>query len=229
MKSILIVALCVLAARAGVAEAADSTEIWPEASAFVQLSDRARLYLDASYAADKESDIESLGLSAFLDISLLPIVRRELRSHDWQRSRYFWSRIGYTHIVSAENSTRGEPEDRGVVSLYAKAPLPADFWLEARARADLRWIGDDYSTRYRFRLEATREFTVREHPIVPYFNYEWFYDTRYEDWTRTFGQLGFELTVNEHFRFEIYLARQVDRIPDYKTLDAVGLVAKWYY
>jgi hypothetical protein len=40
-------------------------------------------------------------------------------------------------------------------------------WLETRVRTDLRWIGGDCSTRYRFRIEATREFTVVNHTGAP--------------------------------------------------------------
>ena len=100
---------------------------------------------------------------------------------------------------------------------------------EARARADLRWIGDDYSTRYRFRVEINREFTVHDYTIVPYFNVEWFYDTRHDGWARTLYQLGPEVTINKHFRFEIYLAHQSDRLPQKSDLDALGLNLKWYY
>jgi hypothetical protein len=120
-------------------------------------------------------------------------------------------------------------ENRSVVSVYAKAPLPAEVWLEGRARVDLRWIDGDNSTRYRFKVEATREFTVREHTVVPYANVEWFYDTRYDSWARTVYQLGAEVTVDKHFRYEIYLARQNDRQPTELSVNALGLVAKWYY
>ena len=58
---------------------------------------------------------------------------------------------------------------------------------------------------------------------------EWFQDTRYDGWARTLYQVGPEVTVNEHFRYEIHLARQVDRLPEAETLDAVGFVAKWYF
>ena len=110
-----------------------------------------------------------------------------------------------------------------------QAQLPAEFVLEARVRADLRWIGDDYSNRYRFRIEVTREFTVRDHTVVPYFNVEWFYDTRYDGWARTLYQLGPEVTVNKHFRYEIYLAHQRDHLPTSSDLNALGLNLKWYY
>ena len=213
----------------GAAHAADSSELWPELSAFIALRPDTRLYLDASYARGKESAAGTLDLSAFVDISIKPILREQLQTEDWQRSRFFWTRLGYTRVVKATDSSPYVAEDRGIVSLYGKAPLPSEVWLEARARADLRWIGDDYSTRYRFRLEATREFAVLEHTVVPYANVEWFYDTRYDSWARTLYQAGTEITVNKHFRYEIYLARQNDRRPSEETLDALGLVAKWYF
>lgn len=229
-RSVLLASLCVCLTLAGVAHAADSSEFWPEVSGFVRLNPRTRIHLNASYAEAKESATQSLDLAAYLDVSLKPILRKELQAEDWQRSRYLWARIGYDRVFKAIDGADAEvSEDRGIVSLYAKAPLPAEVWLEARVRADLRWIGDDYSTRYRFKVEATREFTVLNHTVVPYFNVEWFYDTRYDGWARTLYQLGPEVTVNQHFRFEIYVARQEDRLPSASSTNAVGVVAKWYY
>lgn len=226
----LLAVLCVWQALAGRAVAADSTEFWPELNAFIRLSPRTRLHLVAAYAEGKESDTTSLDLAAYLDISLKPIARKGLWTEDWQRSRYVWARIGYARIFKATTETGPDvAEDRGIVSLYGKAPLPAAIWLEARAREDLRWIGDDYSERYRFRLEATREFTVHQRPVVPYLNYEWFYDTRYDGWARTLWMAGVEVTTNEHFRFEVYLSGQHDRLPEEESLAALGVVAKWYY
>ena len=230
MRGVRLAALCVCQTIAGVAHAADSSEFWPEVSGYVGLSPRTRIYLDASYAEAKESDGKSLDLAAYLDISLKPILRRQLQAEDWQRSRYLWARIGYDRIFESTDATDADvAEDRGIVALYAKVPLPAEVWLESRVRADLRWIGDDYSTRYRFRVEATREFTVLDHTVVPYFHVEWFYDTRYDGWARTLYQLGPEVTLNKHFRFEIYVARQEDRLPSASSTNAFGVVAKWYY
>jgi hypothetical protein len=230
-RGVLVASLCVCLTLTGVARAADSSEFWPEVSGFVPLNPRARIYLNAAYAEAKESDVRSLDLAAYLDLSLKPILRKELRrTDDWQRSRYLWTRIGYDRVFKAADGARAEvSEDRGILALYAKAPLPAEVWLEARVRADLRWIGDDYSTRYRFRVEATREFTVLDRTVVPYFNVEWFYDTRYDGWARTLYQLGPEVTLNKHFRFEVYIARQEDRLPSASSTNAFGVVAKWYY
>ena len=216
-------------ALSSAAQAADTTEAWPEVSLFYGLGPRARAYLDASYADGKESDTLSRDLSLFLDVPLKPVLRKDLLSDDWQRSKYLWARIGYTHVDKTADGTQGVPEDRGVVALYGKVTLPAGIWLESRARADMRWIGDDYSNRYRIRLEATREFTTRRRTVVPYLNYEWFYDTRYDGWARTLWMAGAEVTVNEHFRYEVYAAGQQDRHPSDESVAAFGFVAKWYY
>ncbi len=228
--TLLAAALCASLTLGGSASAAaDSAEFWPEAALFYQLSPQTRLYLDAAYASDPQSDVQSLDLVVALDISIKPIVRKQLRTLDWQRSRYFWMRTGYTRVGKAENGMRQNPEDRLFAQLSGKAELPAEIGLEGRARVDLRWIGGDYSERYRLRVEVNREFQVHERTILPYFNVEWFYDTRYDRWSRKLYQAGGEFTVSPHFRFEVYLARQHDHLPTESSVDALGLMAKWYY
>jgi hypothetical protein len=196
------------------------------------LNERSRAYFDASYALGKESDVKSADIAAYLDLSLKPIARMRVGrpTDDWQRNKLLWARIGYDRVFEATDSTGAQVvENRGVIALYGRVPLPAAFWLESRARADFRWIGDDYSNRYRLRLDLSREFAVLDHAVVPYFNFEWFYDTRYDDWARTLATLGAEVTANDHFRYEVYFARQADHRPENKNLNAFGVALKWYY
>ena len=42
-------------------------------------------------------------------------------------------------------------------------------------------------------------------------------------------QPGVEITIDPHFRLEVYFARQDDRLPQQESVNAFGLVAKWYY
>jgi Protein of unknown function (DUF2490) len=227
-RSSLIASLCAGLLVAPQASAADATEFWPELSAFVELNPTTRLYLDASYV--RGEDFRSLDLSGFVDISIKPILRPDLWTDDWQRKRYLWARLGYTRVLKAvDGGSTQVTEDRAVVSGYWRAELPAEVWLESRARADLRWMRGDYSTRYRLRLEVNREFTVLEHAVLPYFNAEAFYDTRYDGWARALYQGGAEVTVDKHFRYEIFLASQIDRLPARVNVGALGVVAKWYY
>lgn len=222
-------ALAVGIALGGSAQAGDSNEFWPELSAFVGLSPGTRLYLDASYARGKESNAHTLDLTGALDISLMPIVRQELATLDWQRSRYLWARVGYTRVAKIELGNRDVTEDRGTLALSARAPLPQDTWLELRTRADLRWISGSYSTRYRLRLEVSRDFEWQGHAFAPYANAEAFYDMRYDGLSRNLYQAGVEFTVNPRLRLEAYLARQLTRLPEPSGLTALGLVGKLYY
>jgi hypothetical protein len=158
-------------ALSGTASADDPWELWPEGQLFVGLNARTRVFLNAAYAKGKESDERSLDTAAYLDISFLPVGprrRQALRTTDWQRGRYLWARVGYDRVykVTEAEGTPSVAEDRGILSLWGKFPLPAAVWVEGRARADLRWIGGEYSTRYRWRLEATREFVVFNHSVV---------------------------------------------------------------
>jgi hypothetical protein len=225
----LAVALVALSLASRPAHSGDPWEGWPEASAFVQLNRLTRLYFDAAYARGKESASHTLDLAGYVDLSIKPIARPKLYQEDWARGRYLWARVGYDYVLKGEDGAKAPSEHRGIVSAYAKAPAPGEVWFEGRARADLRWINGEYSTRYRLRLEANREFVVGGHPILPYFNAEAMYDTRYDDWARTLYLLGPEVTVSPGFRFELYLARQVDHRPRESVLNALGLMGKWYF
>jgi Protein of unknown function (DUF2490) len=226
---VLATALCACSIVAGIAQAADSTEIWPELDAFYRLGPGSRLLFAIPYTTSAESDTQSWSFEGYFDASIKPILRKYLQTEDWQRNRYLWMRIGYARVGKATNGERQTPENRGVVAIYARAPLPAEIWLEGRARADLRWIDGVYSNRFRLRIEASRELTVRERTVAPYLHVEWFYDTRYDGWSRTLYEAGTEVTPNKHFRYEVYLARQNDHLPRDATTNALGLTAKWYY
>ncbi len=204
-------------------------EFWPEVNGFIKLNDQFRFYLVAAYAEGRESDVETLDLAANVDISIKPLLRKKYRQEDWQRSRFLWVRLGYDYVSKQTAGKKTTPENRGMINFFAKGHLPADIWLEARTRVDLRWIGEDYSTRYRLRLEATREFSLFKHSAVPYLNCEVFYDTRYSRWARMLIMAGSEFSVNEHFRFELYLAPQIDYLPERTNLLAFGVVSKLYY
>lgn len=228
VRRALIAALCAALLLADDASAADASELWPELSAFVTLSPTTRLYLDASFV--RAEDYRSVDLSAFVDLTVKAILRPDLGDDDWQRKRYLWLRLGYTRVLKAEQGgSIHVAEDRPVLSVYARAALPAEVWLEARARSDLRWIQGDYSTRNRLRLEVNREFKVLGHAVLPYFNAEAMYDTRYGGWARALYQGGAEVTVSPRFRYEVVLASQVDRLPTPASVGALSLIAKWYH
>ena len=221
-------ALLIGLAFAGAAHAA-SDEFWPEARLYKRLNETARLYFAAEYTDGKESNVGTLDATAAVDVSLKPILRAALISEDWERSRYLWARVGYKRVDQIELGTREVSENRGILALNMRGPLPAEFWFEGRVQADLRWISGSYSTRYRLRGEVSRAFSTFRWAALGYARAEWYYDTRYDAHSRTLYQTGLETTLTPHFRVEAYLAWQYNYEPAESSVTALGLVAKWYY
>jgi hypothetical protein len=211
------------------APAGDPWEAWPELWAFVRVNPQTRLLFDLAYARGKESPAAVVDMAAYVDVAIRPIARKVLRQEDWVRNRYLWARIGYDHVFKSEDGQITPSEERGILALYGRREAPWGVWIEGRVRTDLRWIDSDYSTRYRFRAEGNREFSLLAHPTTPYINAECFYDTRYDGWTRLLYQAGVEFTMNSRFRLELYLARQEDLLPSEAGLYASGAVAKFYF
>jgi hypothetical protein len=210
-------------------QSGDPWELWPELNLYARLGPQTRLYFVGSYAEGKESEVWTFDLAGYFDVTLGPKLRHSPQKADWQTKKYFWARFGYDHIFKAEGETKVAPEYRGIVSFFGRHYLPAGILVEARTRADLRWIDGDYSTRYRFRLEVNRDFDVSGHVITPFVQAEYFYDTRYDGWSRELYVVGAEIAFTKHFRVEPSVARQLDRLPSTSGLYAFAFVARWYY
>ena len=216
------------------AQSGDPWEFWPELNLFTTVNPTTRFYFVAAESRGKEWELRTVDVAGYLDLTIGPRLRplrlrRASKKEDWQTKKYFWTRIGYDHIFQVEGETKQAPERRGIVAFHARHYLPGAILMEGRTRADLRWLEDGYSTRYRFRIEANRDFTVLHRVMTPYFQAEGFYDSRYDRWARQLYQVGAEIGVSRHFRVEPSVARQVDHLPSPSGLYAFAFVARWYY
>ncbi len=207
----------------------NSWEVWPELNLFMKASPTLRFYFVAAESKGKESEFQTLDLAGYVDLTLGPHLPHSRQKEDWQTKKYVWARIGYDHIFKAEEKTRVHSEDRGIVALYARHYLPGSILVEGRGRADLRWLESGYTTRYRLRAEVNRDFDMFARVVTPYFQAEYFYDTRYNRWARELYQAGAEIAVTRHFRVEPSVARQVDDLQTRSGLWAFGFVGRWYY
>ena len=188
-----------------------------------------RLYFVAADTKGRDSQFRTVDLAAYVDLTMGPQLPRRRQKQDWQSRKYFWVRIGYDHIFKVEGETRTSPENRGIIALYGRFYLPGAMLFEARTRADLRWIEGSYSTRYRLRFEVNRDFTVLDRVVTPFFQAEYFYDTRYDGWARDVYQAGAEIGVAGHVRVEPSVVRQLDHLPNPSGLYAFAFIARWYY
>jgi hypothetical protein len=175
-------------------------------------------------------DDKSLDLAAYLDISLKPILRKHLLEEDWQRSRYLWARIGYDRVFKATDGEGAEvAEDRGIIAFYAKAPLPAEVWLEARVRTDLRWMRPTTPRR----ATASGRGDARVHRARSHGRSL----TSTSSGSTTRATTAGENPLPAGPRSDSEQALQIrdlpgstgDRLPSVSSTNAFGVVAKWYY
>lgn len=210
-------------------------EFWPEFNAYLKMSDRARVFLLAGMTSAAErrdasgvTAYQDSELGAHLDITLTPIFRPALMNADWERDRYLWMRVGYARLGAARDSPDSSDENRGIVELSARNPLPPSTWILGRLRWEARDIEGQHSNRYRIRLGVEHEVTWFERLAVPYVTAETFYDTRYDQWNRQEYKIGAEIAIDDRWRIEPYFARRNDQRSEPAHINAIGLALKYY-
>ena len=229
---LLLSALFACAALAGPTRAAErATETVPEINAYIRLSDRFRLFTAASVTHTVAESTTDGELGAYLDVlTLRPILQERLFETDWARNRYLWGRIGYGvgGIHEGLHLNDGFSEQRFVAEVSARYPISPGFSAVTRARVDLRTLDGERSNRYRLRFGVEKEYTVFGKAVVPYANAEFFYDTRFDHWSRQIYQAGVEIELTQRFRLEPYYAFQIDTGTEPTHVDRWGLVLKYY-
>jgi hypothetical protein len=225
----ILLTLVVFAALLEPARAEDHhSELVPELNVFIKLTKQIRLYLLGDITQGLSPSFTDGEFGAHLDFTLKPILRRQLRSADWERSRYLWIRTGY--VVSGDLDGRDDEITQTILlEMTGRFELPWEFWLVNRARVDFRDIDGDRSQRYRLRVGIEREFTVCRVVMVPYLQAETFYDTRFDTFNRQLYQAGVEIELNKRWRIEPYIARQNDSRSASGNVNRVGLVLKSYF
>ncbi|MBE0625213.1 MAG: DUF2490 domain-containing protein [Burkholderiales bacterium] len=203
-------------------------EFVPELNAYASFSDRTRLFLLADLTRNLTADTSESEFGAHLDYTLKPYFRPELRDANWERNRYFWTRIGYLQLGTPDKARTGPTERRVILELTGRMPLAQEVWLVHRGRVDLRDIGGESSQRYRYRLGIEREIKMGGIVTVPYAQAEFFYDTRYDSWNRQLYQAGAEIELSKRWRIEPYLAVQNDNRSTSGNVNRAGLVLKYY-
>jgi hypothetical protein len=228
-----------LACAAAPARADSRNEFWPELDAYVPIGERTRLF--AAVAATRAEETQTAGAATqyqdltagvHLDVTLVPILRRELLGADWQRNRYLWMRIGYRYgrsIGDAEQDDRFR-ERRGIFEVTGRTPPLGDgLELVGRFRWDARDVNDRHSNRYRVRLTVEKALNLGGRVVVPFANAEAFYDTRFDTWNRQRYQAGAEIELDRQWRIEPSLVLQNDSRSKPAHVNALALALKYFF
>jgi Protein of unknown function (DUF2490) len=200
-------------------------EFWPRVDTYVTLSPKYRLFFMAEKAVDRDTREESWQFGPHLDITLKPILRMKFRTLDPEKRKYLTFRIGYRHLISQS----GPDENRMILQLTPRFPLPKSFLLSDRSRIDLRWR-NGFSWRYRNRLGVEKDFKLRSFVFGPYARSEIFYDSAVSRWNRLTYAAGVVIPISKK-RAEITPSFERQNISGSTTnhVNGAGLTLSLYF
>jgi hypothetical protein len=197
---------------------------WPELDTYLRLNKKTRLSLFAKRSTDG-SNYDSVSMGPNLDFYLKPL-RKRVRSNDATKDRYLVFRIGYRYFANAD----GASENRGIVQITNRVPLPWSLLLSDRNRADLRWVsGNAFRWRYRNRLTLERSFRIGRVGFTPYLRGEIYYVSRSGDWSKNSYSLGAEIPLGRRMQAEPYFEHDNQSRTAPQHVNALGLKFSLYF
>ena len=164
------------AAGAAVAHPA-SKEFWPEIDTWLRLSRAWRVSVFVPLTENLDTHYREGNLILQADYAWSESARtRRLIDDDRAQIMQVWMlRGGYLGGKSLDDHGAEYTEYTAFAELHLRLSLPGGVLLSHRLRSDLRWMGEgdaEFSTRWRYRLMAEKEFTAGRGSIVPYVNVE---------------------------------------------------------
>ena len=227
MRRILLAALMVVSSM--ISAHAQTTQVWPEISAFTRLNDRMRFYFLATTVKESQESTDG-EFGPNFDFYLRPFRERKRLAGfrlDESKNRFLLLRVGYRYL----NSFSGDPDEHRVVfEATARYPLMGGVLVSNRGRIDARFIDGEYSWRFRSRLSVEKEFAIGPVRMNPYARGEVFYDSRFDAWSRTEWIGGSAFPLNRRVELEGYFDYQHDTGGDpNRQVHAVGTVLNLYF
>ena len=215
----------------GIPARAQTNQFWPEVSTFVKLNEKMRFYFLATTVKESEETTEG-EFGPNFDFYLKPLRKQKKRlavfRMDESKNRHLMVRVAYHYIHPYTGE--GSDEQRGILEATGRYPLVGGVLVSDRNRIDFRFIGGEYSWRYRNRLTVEREFSIGRFRFGPYGRAEAFYDSRYDKWSRTALTAGLTFPITRHFELEGFLEHQHDSGgSSNRWLNAVGVVINLYF
>ena len=218
----LVVCLAAVFCPAGHAQTGQN-QWWPEVDTFFQLNPKVRLSFFAQRSTDGRN-YNSAEIGPNLDIALKPL-RKRISTNDADKNKLVVFRIGYRYLAS----TDGPNENRGIVQLTQRFPLPRSFLVSDRNRSDLRWIGGRFSWRYRNLLTVERTVKIKSFSFNPYAEGEVYFDSRYKKWSKNSYSFGIGIPIGNRFEAKPYFERDNQSHSTLQHVNAVGFILYLYF
>jgi hypothetical protein len=209
-------------------------EFWPETDLWYRLSPSFRFSAFIPVTKYHESQTRDLNVylqadyswghtKKYLYVRLIDEKRRQIM-------KTWMVRPGYMAGWSLDDPEQGYTEDMLFAEIHKRMPIVGNILHSHRIRTDFRWTGHDpeYSYRIRYRVMLEKEFVSGKTSIVPYFNVEPFYDSRYKKFNRIRVVAGSTFARAGWFALEGNITYQYDSKYYAENLYALNLILHFY-
>jgi hypothetical protein len=211
-----------------VATRAQTFDFLPEADLYYRIAPSVRLGFQAKETREA-GDPTQAEIGPSLDFSLKPLLRLKrvtLFDLDEFKSRPLQLSAGFRYVPSAGKSTVWRME----LIATPHVPLVARILLTDRNRADLDWSNNEFTWRYRNRLELERSVTIHSYHPSPYVAVEPFYQSQYHKWSTTALYAGCLFSVRKHVELNPYYEHQniTNKQPN-QQLNQLGVILNLFF
>jgi hypothetical protein len=185
---------------AGTTHAETHYEFWPELDLWFKFTDALRLELVSSGTRDDSGDRTDGTGAIYLDYRMNDPI-------SW--------RVGFDYVnaLPDDPGQNNTVERRICLDFNYRWHLADEILLTDRTRLDLRNIDGADSYRVRNRLRFERPFKLTRTTLVPYFNAEASYDSRYDTVSRVRLEAGSVISLGKIWEADLYIGRQHDSAP----------------
>jgi hypothetical protein len=211
-------------------------EFWPETDIWYSLSPSWRLSAFVPITKYNESGNRDLNVYLQADYkwgrTKYSVFERMMDENRVGQIKSWMVRGGFMEGWSLGENAGEYTEDMLFMEFHKRIPLKrSGMLISSRIRNDFRWVGQDpaFSYRFRFRFMVEREFTAGRTSIVPYWNVEPYWDSRYTTFNRVRLILGTTLAVGRRFAYETNITYQHDPHYDSTNMYALNLILHVFF
>lgn len=211
-----------------------SKEYWPEIDIWYKVSPSWRFSCYIPLSKNLETNYREGSFVTQADFSWGKtkklLYMRIFDSDRAEKIKSMMIRGGYLNGKSLGDKGEAYSENTAYAEFHLRIPIKGEILISHRLRTELRWLGQDneLSERLRYRLMIEKELNTKKVSFVPYFNFEPYYDSRYNTINRMRFICGSSVSWSRRFALEGNLTYQHDTRSSVTNLFALNVILHLY-
>jgi hypothetical protein len=207
------------------------TQVWPEVDLYLNLNPK---YQWHSYFTgtriENEQGVDQRQVVTLMNISMLAMRQRAfVGNSNMALRKHVTVSAGFSYMTPASSQPGSPGVYSGLFDATPRRVLPLGILFSARSRVELRFIGTDFSPRYRIRPQLQRDFPFRKLIFTPYADGEFYYYFSSHTWGQNVWQIGVSTQLTRWVAVDLNYNRQVNHASPPYIVNAVGINTYFYF